>query len=482
MRQWLALDKRSLALMRIALGLVLTLDILLRLIPFRAHYTNEGIFPLKDYLFQPDLTYRRWSVFYMNDNPWFVLCLFGLFLLATLALTAGYRTRAAGWVCLVLLWGIYRRNPVLNNSGDYYMPLLLLWGNFLPWGEAFSLDSRRRLDSDGAYYSAFPGFCYLIQVANLYWFTAVLRTGPEWQVSYSALYYALHLYSISTSFAPYCLLMGTTLMAFFTWATIMLEIFGPVLLLIPSQYSRLAGVILIMCFHLGIMSTLLIPVFALVCTIGPLGLLPPMFWESRLGRGLAERLSGLFERWQARLGLSEAEQTKEPGLWGKRARAAYPWITVPLMGLTTFVLWWGIHWPDDRSALTSTLRAFSLDQRWGMFSPAPLQAIGWEAARARTESGKEVNLITGKPFTDKVEDYANACALWDYRWRSFRLSIDAEKYSHTALYLRYLAKEWDKEHPADKVVAAQYVYCPESFPAHFLLGEQYREVMSEYHK
>ena len=142
MKGWLCLDKRSLAFFRICLGLILLLDIVLRSLHFRAHYTREGLFPLQSYLIQPDLTQRRWSVFFMNDSPLFVGLLLMFFFLCALSLTVGYRTRLVGWLCWVLLLGVYRRNPVVNNAGDIYLPLLLLWGNFLPWGEYFSLDGE----------------------------------------------------------------------------------------------------------------------------------------------------------------------------------------------------------------------------------------------------------------------------------------------------------------------------------------------------
>lgn len=484
MRGWLALDKRSLGLFRISVGLVLILDVVLRFLHFKVHYTNVGFLPLRDYLIQPDLTYRRWSIFYLNDNPTFVFLLLIGFLFTSVCLTVGYKTRLAGWLCLILLLGVYRRNPVLNNSGDIYLPLLMLWGNFLPWGDAFSLDNPREVSSDEAYYSAFPGFCYLIQVANLYWFTAVLRLGPEWQVDYSALYQALHLEALSTPLAPYLLLCGTDFLAAITWATIMLEIFGPVLLFLPSYYFRILGVVFIVSFHLGILSTLFIPVFALACTAGPIGLLPAKFWDSRIGGPLSRFLDRIFSALSEKVGRTTTgiPWTKLPRRLVDLSNKLYPWLTLPLVSLTVFYLWWGIHWPDDRSFLTSTLKSLSLDQRWGMFSPSPVGAMGWEVARARTKSGKEVNLITGLPYSENAEELANAKSLVDYRWRSFRVSIAAEKYAYTGTYLKYLAQQWDLRHPDDPVVSAQYIYLPETYPKHYLLGEQLREVMSEYHK
>jgi len=477
---WLCLDKRSLAFFRICLGLILLLDIVLRSLHFRAHYTREGLFPLQSYLIQPDLTQRRWSVFFMNDSPLFVGLLLMFFFLCALSLTVGYRTRLVGWLCWVLLLGVYRRNPVVNNAGDIYLPLLLLWGNFLPWGEYFSLDGEDAGGEDDYSYSSFPGFCYLAQVAILYWFSAVLRTGEEWQVDGQALYYALNLEPLSTRFAPIMLQCGTEVLSVITFVTLLLEVLGPVLLFLPSSWARILGVVLIMSFHFGIVISLLIPVFAAVCMVAPLGLLPALVWENRYGQWLSRRLTEWVTRLRDRLPASLLAWGRwEPPSLVRRLYFSIPYL---FMALTLFFLYWGIRSPDERSPLTGTLRALSLDQRWGMFSPRPPDSIGWESVPARTESGKFVNLIGREAYSSEPLDIQNSFYLWAYRWRAFHLSLTTRRESHTQLYLRYLVKEWDRRHPSDPIVAAEYIYHPRTIPKRYLLGEKGSDVIAVFHR
>lgn len=482
MSNWLALDKRSLGLLRILFGLLLALDVLLRGLHFRAFYTSEGIIPLKVYLLTTSLEQRRWSLFYGNDTPLIVGLVLVLFFFAALALAAGYRTRLVGWICLILLLGVYRRNPIANNGGDAYIPLILMWCNFIPWGEAFSVDSNRELDEDKARYSALPGFFYLIQVGILYWFSAVLRTGPEWQVDFSALYYALHIDTLNTGLAPYLLLMGTDLLALITFLTIVLEMVGPVLLLVPNAASRTLGVLLIMAFHLGILVTLLIPIFALACTIAPLGLLPSAVWESKLGVRLEAFLRGLFERLRVRFPRLVAPPAREDSRAAAVSRKIYPWLTVPIMVLSLLHLNWGVRKPTERFFLSNLVKQFSLDQFWGMFSPSPVREMHWQSVRALTESGEEINLVTGKKYSTRLQDFRNSTTLPDYRWRVFLQNPAMSQRSYPQLYLNYVIKEWDREHPDNRVVAAQFVSQRRSNPPHFLLGEVSQLVLAEYHR
>lgn len=478
--QWLALDKRSLGLFRICLGLTLLGDILLRVTHFCAHYSQTGFLPLKHYLYQPDLTFRRWSLLYLNDSPLFVGLFFLFFFVAAFCLTVGYRTRLAGWICWACILSVFRRNPVINNSGDVYLPLLIMWANFLPWGERFSVSQTPEERPGGNLFTNFPAFCYLCQVGMLYWFSAVLRIGKEWQVDGNALYYALSLQNYQTLLAPYMLVLGSGLLAFVTFATLYLEILGPILLLVPSQWARLISVLLIMSFHIGIVMNLDIYVFAIVCSVGPIGLLPPLIWENRLGSRAERTITGFFSGKMWSKLRSARPTTRDGGVWFKRV---YQFLPYPIMGFTIFSLWWTIHWPEDRHLLTGTMKAFSLDQRWGMFSPKPPDSVGLCSMQAVTRSGKEVNLATQDAYTQPTENFQPYPYPWNYRWRAFERGVIIRRgESHAQLYLRYLASRWNQAHPEDPVVRARWVYHVKTIPTDYLLEEKGEDVISVYHQ
>ena len=472
-QHWLALDKRSLGFFRICLGLILVGDILIRAVHYGAHYTQNGFLPLDQYLSQPDITYRRWSLLYLNDTPLFVGLFFAFFLLSALSLTVGYRTRLAGWICWACVLSVVRRNPVVNNAGDVYLPLLLMWANFLPWGERFSLEQDRDDESQGNLYSRFPGFCYLIQVGILYWFSAVLRVGKEWQVDDSALYYALNLDNYQTALAPYMLTVGAEPLAFLTWVTLFLEIFGPILLLLPSQWARLVSVLLIVSFHFGIVANIDIYVFALVCMVGPLGLLPPLVWENRWGKRVCSSLTRFFSSFP---GL--APKNAVPVGRGRLAKLYWllPYVLLPL---TIFNLWWTIDRPEERNVLTGTLKALSLDQRWGMFSPKPPDSVGQCTMQATTRSGRVINLVSQLPFLDQPEQFYPYP--WNYRWRAFERGVVIRRgEGHAQMYLRYLAHRWNEAHPDDPIVRARWLYNVRTIPKDYLLEERGKDTLGEY--
>src|SRR5205085_1218693 len=94
------------------------------------------------------------------------------------------------WLFLVSL---HARNPMVLDAGDALLASFVFWAMFLPLGAAFSVD--RALDPSREppprrVFSA-ATVAVLLQVAILYWFTAALKTGPEWRSEGSAVYYAL---------------------------------------------------------------------------------------------------------------------------------------------------------------------------------------------------------------------------------------------------------------------------------------------------
>lgn len=478
----LVLDLRSLALLRIVLGVVLLIDIFSRFVNFRAHYTSLGVLPLKTFLIQPDLSFRLWSVFYMGDSPPFVALLFGLFLLSALAFTAGYKTRYTGWVCWFFLVSLHHRNPMVLNAGDRYLALLLFWGGFLPWGETLSLDAAEAEESPKVWTEcSLAGFCYLLQICFVYWFSSVLRLGPEWQVEGSALYYALSIEPLRTTFATFMLSLGTAPLAFFSFASLHFEEFGPILLLLPWSRLRFGAVFLIIAFHFGILLTLSIGVFTLVAMAAPLGLLPSIVWESAPGKWLFLRLHQCFGALHG-LVLKAGGKISAAPKDGKAWRLACRIVPPLALCLTTFHLAWGIHWPDDKTPVTDLARVLSLDQRWGVFSPSPPHNIGWDSAPARTQSGQEIDLITGRPYKFPLDRVVARNPMWNTRWTGYHSKLNLNAGQHPSLYLQFLVKKWNQAHPEDQVLAAQFLFHSHRTLPNYLLGEERERVGTVYHR
>lgn len=476
LKNWLSLDKRSLGFFRIALGCCLLIDLITRGLFFRAHYSSQGLFPLRDYLVQPGVDLRRWSFLFMNDHPLFVGLFFIVSFFFVMALTLGYRVRLSGWVCWAIWVSLFRRNPLITNSGDIYLPLLLFWGNFLPWANRYSLEQT---SEDSPDYAKLPGFCYQIQVCILYWFSAVLRSGPEWQVDYSAIYFSLQAERYNTLFSPWLLTLGTDVLQVVTFLTLALEFFGPFLLLLPWWRIRGLCVVVVVIFHLSIVLGLNIPIFALIGALGPLGILPGQFWKLKLLAPLDRKLTALFSRLANALKTSPPNDGKKPDYIVK-VREIYPWLTLPAMALVIFGLHRGIYHPNRVSYLLGVTRVFSLDQRWGMFSPSPPLNSGWERVPASLKSGRTVNLLTLET-TDPAQPAGPHHAYpHQSRWFNLHAVLEAERPGHTQLYLRYLVDRWNRAHPDDPVLAARYEYHFRIHRPDYMLGDVGVRVYASY--
>ena len=457
------LDKRSLGILRISLGLVLIADILNRFSYFKAHYTYLGVAPLAQFLSHPAISRRPWSLFYLSDSPFWVAVLFLAYFLAACALTVGYRVRWAGWICWIMAVSIDRRGPLLGDGGVQYMIYLLMWGNFMPWGERFGVEASSDKETD---YRSLAGFCYIVQVGILYWFSAVLRVGKEWQVEVSALYYAMYIDPLTTALGQHLPVLGLTFLSFFTAATLLFEIFGPILLFLPSTKIRLATVVLIVSFHLGIVASLKIPFFAFVCVAAALGLLPPAFWNWEPARRGESALVRMFTRLRVYF-----DSTNSQTRTSKIQAGIYDAVPVALLLVVLIQLGAGTRQSNPQTPVSGLARVLNLNQYWGMFSPYPLNFVGWESAVARTLSGREVTLL------DKGERDSWAEA----RWTLFHVSLGKERPREVELYLNYLVERWNREHPEDPVRIAQYRYHPKFSRPNYLLRPAGDQVLGEYH-
>ena len=106
------LDLRSLALFRVALGLVLITDLWIRSYDFTAHYTQDGWLPLEAL---SHITSRPWqnSLFQMHPSGEWAAFLFLIQGLSSLFFLVGFRTRLANIVCWFLTLHIQARNPMV---------------------------------------------------------------------------------------------------------------------------------------------------------------------------------------------------------------------------------------------------------------------------------------------------------------------------------------------------------------------------------
>ena len=185
---------------------------------------------------------------------------------------------------------------------------------------------RRGLD----YFSA-ATVAYVVQLALLYWCTALLKNGPEWTRDGTALYYALSLDQLLLP-GGRLLYPHPDLLRFLTFATYYMELLLPFALFIPVGVTwwRLLVVGVLFGFHLGISLTLFVGLFFLINMASLLGLLPPLALDWLSGaagaaRGAgraagARRLPAWQLPWRLRLERTRAPAAGQPPAGARRAR------------------------------------------------------------------------------------------------------------------------------------------------------------------
>jgi len=275
-------DLRSLAAFRIVLALLVLADLASRATDLTAHYTDRGILP-RTALTQEVLSRWSFSLNLMNGETFFQALLFGITALAALALLVGYRTRLMTAIVWVALLSIQYRNPLVMTSGDTLLRMLLFWSMFLPLGAHWSVDRALKAAPPrlSMRFLSLATVALFMQIAFMYWFTAILKSGAEWRVDNSAIYYTLSIDQVATPFGSY-LLGFPELLELLTFSTLWLEILGPFLLFCPvfTNLVRTGAVATFMSLHFGIWLTMNIGIFPWIAALCMVCFLPGSFWDS----------------------------------------------------------------------------------------------------------------------------------------------------------------------------------------------------------
>ncbi len=510
-------DLRSLAVFRIVLACVVLMDLASRATNLRAHYTDQGVLPRGDVLRYLDSW--RWSLNMINGTLTFQAFLFGLAALACVTLLLGYRTRPMTIVIWVLLVSIQARNPLVNNAGDNFLRLLLLWSILLPLGACWSLDSKAkasRLQSLSTRFLSFATLGLFLQIAFMYWFTVALKSNRAWHEDGTALYFALGARQVTRPLGEY-LHQFPDLLGILTWATIRLEIIAPVLLFCPifTGPVRTLAAVSIMSLHFGIALTMDIGVFPWTSALCMVCVLPEWFWDTALPKVRAVLLS-----WTSithRIGGAVSRPTRaywpfpRTGLamWGAMRYSSTPGFesAAPVEGGTMRpnFLQAAPQSPlkPDRiavlgaSALTNVLAAicllfvfawnmstigkftlpqpalpvssvFGLYQRWDMFAPRPPGATSWHVVVGVLQDGRLVDLMNPilRNDLDQIADVSweepdniASKVYKDEYWRKYweRLATPGTT-PQTETFAGYACRGWNGHHDVETELASLDIY------------------------
>ena len=140
LESFVRIDARSLGLFRIAMALVLRGDLFRRWAWLRVFYSNDGVLPNHNHIFNLRDKAQVWSILHAFSSPGENFFAFTLILFVYLGFLVGYKTRVFHALSLVSLVSLGSRNILLENQGNYAAVALVFFTLFLPLGSRYSID------------------------------------------------------------------------------------------------------------------------------------------------------------------------------------------------------------------------------------------------------------------------------------------------------------------------------------------------------
>lgn len=506
------IDLRSVAFLRIGIGLFLLFDLADRSRWLREHYTDDGFFPRTACveLWSNGLPLERlwaFSSFHMisGELGWQVF-LFVLNACFALALLVGYRSRLSAFLCWVMLVSLHNRNPFVLHGGDEMIRHTVFWSLFLPLGARFSLDGLCAVCK--AYQQPVPTRTLslatagiLLQTVLLYWFTAALKSGPEWRTDGTALYYALSIDHYEKPLGHLMLGMPLIVLKLMTWAALLMEAFGAFFAYIPvaTERWRLGTALAFWTFHLVLISGLIDvgPISETSCLIW-IPYLPALFWDrlallwQRLPSVPAKRwLEAHYQRLVAWRNQRIVARVKK----GEPLPELRPTKITQLvaLGAIIFSLFWNLrtedpkrygHYTQNFNWLANLVR---LDQHWGMFAPYPFKDDGWNILAVELEDGSQIDLLHGGKPVSLAKPPVVRDMYTNERDRKYLMNLYLPSNSaQRPHFLHGMLRQWQRQNPDKAIKRAALYYMlqrtpppgqPEPAPKQVLLfSETYTKV------
>lgn len=420
----------SLAAFRICLGMLLTLELVLRfrfLLPF---YSNEGTLPLDLLMGKVDSLYKHVCFHCYFGEVWEQQILLSVQIILSVLLTLGYRTNFVAPVSWFWYLSLTLRNTWMNYILDRYIHYLLFLSMFLPLDERWSLRGATPKKEKGNVVLS-PGTIFLKLL--VVWIYVDAGVGKYMDPLGGWTYHAdplpaLDTYARHTTVARYMYaLLGPEGLRVMTPTVVWVELLAaPVALfglLVGSTSLIYFAVISICSLHVGIALTLRNAALLSFLACTP--------WCTFLP--LTSSMSGA------------SFQISRPATGKVRNTASLVFILSMLAGN----LWLEtVSQACDQSVKHIWSTVFH--NRWNVFVGAE-EYVTWEIAPGQLVDGSVVDVWgrTNSISWDLPGSGAPCTATSrPGRWRSFPYLAGLENEDGDALW-SYLCREWDRENDAD---------------------------------
>ena len=451
--QALVLDLRSLALMRIALGAILIVDLVLRAPDLALFYSDGGAVP-REFLRQPHYG-LGFSFHLLHGGLAFQALLFVIAGLAAAALMVGWRTRLAAVVAWLMLLSLQHRNAYLLHGGDMLLAAALFWGLFLPWGRRFSMDALRTGGAPASNaYVGIPGAAWIGQICILYAFSVLVKSGSQWREEGTAIAYVLQAGQWNTSLAHVVLGAPPWLLRVLSFGVLGLEALCPLALLLPWRQGAPRSVMLVLlcAMHVGIGTILAIGLFPLISIATLLGLFPPGAWA--FVARLLPRLAAAPRPHPQAAGSSRFARFDR---FTRRTGAAVCATAFILVLACNTQSVWAWRMPQLAWAPLSLLR---LNQYWNLFAPQAGQDTWWHVVKGQLADGRNVDLFRGGEQLSYSEPELPSRLYPNQRWVKFMDALGGWQMEPCRqAWLDLLCRQWNAQHGgAEQLRSAELLF------------------------
>lgn len=413
------IDLRTLAVLRIGLGLLLLFDLAKRVPGAGLWYVNSGLLPNHRVLWHPapyqfSYMFAFWTVTQVRVAFAVIAVVYACFLI-------GYRTRLFHVLSWLTVLSLHTRANFVANGGEYVLCTLLLWTAFMPLGARWSVDCPRPraqlaepMASGGedapAVFASLSVAALQIQLCVIYLFNALNKTGETWRDG-SAVHYMLHQARIVTPLgiwvrehAPSAALRALA------YGTLVVEYAIPILIVMPwlRPWTRRLAIFLIWSLHASIAALANLGVFSpamMVFALCLLGSEDVRWLGSR--RWIVNACKAVAVR--ARFAVDQtAGAESQPSGGSARAKQADRRLNVvrvrfreaciaflalcatsQLINENTALL--GKFEHEQPLPMNATIDYLRLNQGWSMFAPDAPLTDAWIVVDAVTQSGRHID-------------------------------------------------------------------------------------------
>jgi hypothetical protein len=426
-KRLLLIDPRSLASFRVALGLLVLMDLGTRAGALSDHYSDWGVMPRQALAEDPSAS-LHFCLHALAGSAAFEAVLFAAAAMLGVAFVLGQGGAAVTAALWVLTVSLQNRNFMILNKGDQIFRLMLFWSMFVP------LRSRDPVLSTGS-----AGL--LIQAALVWLVSASLKTDRDWFPDGTATYYALQVDQGTTAFGRW---IGShfILTRALTYGVYFVEWAAPLMLFFPlgTGAFRIAAVGALVAMHVGFSLSMRLGFFPAISVCSLIPFVPAAFWDW-LGVRTDGRLVDPLRRRESAAS-HPAPVDAQPLGRSRNAMAAAALFLVLWVNAAAVA-----HRPLPRAArhLTEVLR---LDQNWGMFAPRPWRETNWIVATGRLHDGGIVDVYPPSLHPPARGEPALLSSTFPSpRWLYYVTNVaKADHARQRPWFARYLCRHFDASH------------------------------------